>query len=83
MGMTINRGTKADYESYVLDVCKVCGGAPRETRWAFNANSPDQMKILLYDILKLPKRFSRNGKGQSTLTVDEQALKGLLAGIEA
>jgi hypothetical protein len=82
-GENWSKMSKAELETWVLSVCRVCAGAPRETRWTVNANSPDQMKILLYEILKLPKRFSRNGKGVSTLTVDEQALKGLLGGITA
>ncbi len=65
-----------------LPICHVCGGAPRETRWSFNANSDTQMKILLYDVLKLPKRLKRNNKGKSVLTVDEKALKGLLGGLQ-
>lgn len=67
---------KAELEEEMLGVCKVCGGAPRETRWAFNANSDTQMKVLLYDLLKLPQRFN-NG----SLTVNEGALKSLLGAI--
>lgn len=70
------KATKADLEARYLPVCHVCGGAPREERWTFNLNSPTQMKILLYEVLRLPKKM-RDGK----LTADEGALKSLLASL--
>lgn len=42
--------------------------------WTFNPMSDDQAKVVLYDVLKLPKRV-KDGKSRS----DEEALKSLLA----
>lgn len=64
-------GTKAEMEARFLPVCRVCEGRPRETKLEVNLNSNHQMKALLFDILKLPKRAS----------TDEATLKGLLAGL--
>jgi DNA polymerase I-like protein with 3'-5' exonuclease and polymerase domains len=68
--------SKEDLARELLPVCHVCCGAPRETRWTFNANSTEQMKTLLYDVLRLPKKM-KDGRP----TVDEAALKALLGGI--
>jgi len=68
--------SKKACEEALLPVCHVCEGHPRETRWTFNANSTSQMKVVLYDLLRMPKRFN-----QGRLTVDEGALKGLLSGV--
>jgi DNA polymerase I-like protein with 3'-5' exonuclease and polymerase domains len=57
-----------------LGPCNVCGGAGESFRTEFNPASPEQVKIVLYDLLKLPKR-TKDGK----LTTDEEALKSLLA----
>jgi uracil-DNA glycosylase family 4 len=65
------KGTKGEMEARFLPVCRVCGGAERETKLEVNLNSNHQMKALLFDILRLPKRAS----------TDEATLKGLLAGI--
>lgn len=53
--------------------CESCKGIGKWEEFAFNPNSDEQVKILLYDVLKLPKRY-RDGK----LTTDESALKSLL-----
>src|SRR3990167_5146824 len=56
--------------------CTTCGGAGASEEFSFNPNSNDQVKILLYEVLKLPRRYLK-GK----LTTDESALKGLLGTI--
>lgn len=76
-GMT---GSKAELEDK-LRPCQVCGGAARQTRLTYNANSPVQTKVVLYDLLKLPKRFAKNAKGESVLVADEMTLKSLLGGL--
>ena len=53
--------------------CESCNGVGQWEEFAFNPNSDEQVKILIYDVLKLPKRY-RDGK----LTTDESALKSLL-----
>ena len=72
--------TKAELEAR-LAPCVVCDARPRETRWVLNLNSDAQVKTLLYDVLKLPKRFGRNAKGESVLKADEATLKSLLSGL--
>lgn len=59
---------------YVMQPCAVCAGAGAFESRVFNAGSPQQLGVLLYDVLRLPKR-TKGGK----LTTDEEALKGLLA----
>lgn len=54
--------------------CTVCGGAGKSSRFVFNPNSDAQVKIVLYDLLKLPKR-TKDGKLRS----DEETLKSLLS----
>ena len=78
---TINKGKREDYEVMLLDVCAVCGGAPRKTRRVVNLNSDTQQKIVLYEILKLPKRYAKNAKGESVLVSDEATMKSLLGGL--
>jgi DNA polymerase-1 len=58
------KATRATLERYLM---------ARGAYWNFSATSHAQRKILLYDILKFPKRL-KSGK----LTTDEEALKGLL-----
>ena len=65
-------GTKKEMEEKFLPACRVCEGKPRETRMTVNLNSNHQMKALLFDVLKLPKRAS----------TDEATLKDLLAKVE-
>lgn len=64
---------KAELEETILGRCTACGGVGSEEHFVFNPNSNDQQKELLYNILRVPKRY----KGGS-LTTDEEALKGLL-----
>jgi hypothetical protein len=68
------KAKKDALEAEMLSVCKVCEGTARKESLAYNPNSPEQTKVVLYDLLKLPKRYS-NGKP----TTDEQALKSLRA----
>jgi DNA polymerase-1 len=55
-----------------LAPCRVCAGEGKRSTLAFNPNSPEQVGIVLYDVLRLPQRV----KG-SKPTVDEEALKSL------
>lgn len=64
---------KAELEEEMLDVCKVCGGEERKEWLEWNPSSHSQNKVILYDVLKLPRRMSA-GK----LSSDEEALKALL-----
>jgi len=79
--------TKKDLECYVLlekkgkpqfaiklVPCRKCDGIGKGSTFHFNDESGDQVKIVLYQLLKLPKRFK-----EKRLTSDEEALKGLLA----
>lgn len=74
-------GSKAVLEETHLGTCRVCGGRPRETRIVANLNSETQLKTLLFDVLGAPKRFQRNTKGESVLTVNEGALKSILGAL--
>jgi len=69
--------SKEELETQFLDVCRVCGGAPRRRWLEFNPRSVQQTAVVLYDVLKLPKRFEK-GK----MTTNEDALKGLLAYVQ-
>ncbi len=73
--------TCADYKErpglrilYNLPKCRQCGGEPKRDDLTFKPTSTQQVKIVLYNLLKLPKRI-KDGK----LTADEDALKSLLA----
>lgn len=57
-----------------LGPCKRCDGRGEFVEYVFNALSSPQKQILLYDLLKLPKRMN-----QGKLSTDEDALKGLLS----
>lgn len=67
---------KAELEAWLLETCRVCRGQPRREWLEFNPNSTPQTCIVLYDLLKMPKKF--NG---GSLTADEGALKDLLGQI--
>lgn len=56
-----------------LGACTKCAGAGQRTELTFNPDSPEQVKIVLYDVLRLPKK-TKLGKLRS----DEDALKELL-----
>lgn len=55
-------------------LCEACNGVGRKEWLGFSPTSGDQVKILLYDVLRLPER-TMDGKRRS----DEDALKSLLA----
>lgn len=57
-----------------LAPCAACDGAGAFSAACFSPSSPQQIAVLLYDVLKLPKR-TQGGK----VTTDEEALKSLLA----
>lgn len=68
----------------VPTVCARCEGAGEFRRLVFNGGSVDQKRILLYDILKLPKRYEtkkdkKKGTKRTVLSTNEDTLKGLLA----
>jgi len=62
---------KAQLLSLLLKPCTVCNGVGQWEEYAFNPASNDQLAMLLFDVLKLPRRES----------VDETSLKGLLGWI--
>ena len=57
-----------------LGPCRECDGQGRYEKWVFNPASHEQVKVILYTLLRLPKR-TKDGK----LTSDEDALKDLRA----
>lgn len=60
--------------SRTLARCQVCNGDGKRQLLTFNPGSPEQVKIVLYDVLRLPVR-TKGGKRSS----DETALKDLLS----
>lgn len=66
--------TKKALGDKTLATCIVCDGVGAFTAACFSPSSPQQVAVLLYDVLKLPKR-TQGGK----VTTDEEALKSLLA----
>jgi len=66
--------SKAELEDILLKTCVVCKGEGQRTTIKIKPGSPDQLRIILYDILKFK---SRTFKGK--LTVDENALKDMLS----
>jgi hypothetical protein len=58
----------------VLCECVRCNGEGQRITWNYKPSSDHQNKIVLYDLLKLPKRFK-----DKRLTTDEDALKSLAA----
>jgi DNA polymerase I-like protein with 3'-5' exonuclease and polymerase domains len=57
-----------------LGPCRECGGAGEFRTQRANPASPEQVGIVLYDVLKLPVRTQAGRR-----TTDEEALKSLLA----
>lgn len=57
-----------------LTACAKCAGQGAKESVVFNPASPDQLKIVLYELLRLPPRTKDN-----KLTTDAKALKSLLA----
>jgi len=56
-----------------LTPCRMCSGVGRGEEWSFNPSSPSQVKIALYNLLRLPKRMKKK-----KLSSDEEALKSLV-----
>lgn len=71
------KGTIAEITDKYLEPCKLCDGLGQKVNFVFKPGSPDQLRIILYDILKFRKRTSK-GK----LTTDENALKDMLSELE-
>lgn len=67
---------KAEIVAKYLEPCAVCGGAGSWESFEFNPRSSQQKIELLYNVLKLPKRY-KDGK----LTAEESKLKDLLGAI--
>lgn len=65
-------GLKANKDK--LKPCSPCGGLGKGTTLVFKPSSPEQVKIILHDVLRLPKRMV-HGK----VSTDEEALKSILA----
>ena len=57
-----------------LQPCTACGGVGGAEEFTFNPGSKPQQVELFYNVLKLPERFN-----EGSLTVDEKALKSLMA----
>lgn len=66
--------SKAEIEAELLEPCKVCNGEGQRVKLVIKPGSPDQLRILLYDVLKFKPR-----KSKGKLTVDENALKDMLS----
>jgi len=72
-GSVVKELKKNEAVAYFLKPCQVCEGEGYFDLWTFNPESEQQLKVVLYGVLKLPKRMKK-GK----LTTDEEALKSLL-----
>lgn len=57
----------------ILEACTACAGAGRGESFSFNPRSDAQKKILLFEALKVPKRYK-----DGALCTDEAKLKSLL-----
>ncbi len=66
--------TKKQLAGRVLAPCVVCGGEGKRETLTFNPDSSEQIGIVLYDVLRLPKR-TRAGRTRA----DEEALKDIRA----
>lgn len=64
-------------QNITLSVCTKCNGIEEKSKISYNPRSHDQNKIVLYDILRLPKRMKAG-----VLSSDENALKSLLGQIQ-
>lgn len=83
-GFSSKPGKKAlSASGSTLTPCQRCGGLGKWDTLSFNPASDQQVQVLLYDLLKLPKRTKRNPQGKTILTVDEDALKGILGTLPA
>jgi uracil-DNA glycosylase family 4 len=50
--------SKRELEEKYFTLCEVCNGEGQRVSVGLNPNSPDQLKILLYEFLKLPPRYA-------------------------
>jgi hypothetical protein len=68
-----------------LAPCSECAGAGKVSWLAFNGGSVPQKQALLYEVLKLPRRYKSirvKGKpSRQVLSTDEETLSSLLAGL--
>jgi DNA polymerase I-like protein with 3'-5' exonuclease and polymerase domains len=64
--------SKAKAEELALSPCKACDGKGSAEHFNLNLNSSAQWCDVLYNVLKLPKRYNKK-----KLTVDEEALKAI------
>lgn len=58
----------------LLAPCAKCNGDGSRESWVFNPKGAEQKKIVLYSLLKLPKKLNKDKK----LSVEENALKELV-----
>lgn len=78
-GFSKKPGKRALAESGItLTTCAECKGEGCVRWFEFNGRSTDQKRILLYDVLKLPKRYNKGA-----LSTDEDALRALLAQVSS
>ena len=66
--------SKAEALAHYVPACKVCGDSGKRVTRVFNSGSVIQKRVLLYTLLRLPKRHEK-GK----LKTDEATIKDLLA----
>lgn len=67
---------KRDLGDTVLGPCAVCGGAGSGETFAFNFDSSDQKKILLYEVLGISPRYD-----EGKICVSEDKLKDILGSL--
>lgn len=65
---------KDDLEAEVLGICEECDGVGQWEEFDFNPGSNDQVKDLIYNVLRLPKRYD-----SGTLSVNEDSLTSILS----
>ena len=73
----LDKMDKAAALAAYVPACKVCGDSGKRVTRKFNAGSVVQKRVLLYTLLKLPKRMHKG-----TLKVDEATIKDLLAHVK-
>jgi len=69
-------GTKQELIEKYLTACERCNGEGQRTSVVFNPKSHEQVKILLYEFLKLPPRYS-----EGKLSGTTEKIRGLLANV--
>ena len=73
----LDKMDKAAALAAYVPACKVCGDSGKRVTRKFNAGSVVQKRVLLYTLLKLPKRVHKG-----TLKTDEATIKDLLAHVK-